>query len=391
MSDDFFREDPRPGRTEEEKSRARMKAWRVIRPILITLVSLVLCALLFGKIWNYLLEKFYYPVDLTDATPVTVTVPSGYGASSIAKLLYEAGGEGQPGLITSKAVFKVYVDFTGKSSKLRAGTYVLSRNMDIGQIVDVICEGNPPRQTVKLTITEGMDVEAIAAKLVELGVLSDTTEFLAACNDPDSFQDFAFVTEIPNNTAESRRYVLEGYLFPDTYEIYTDASVNTIINKLLLRFFEVFTDDYIARAKELGMSIDDVVTLASIIEKEAKTSDFSKVSAVFHNRLDQGIALGSDATLGYIFKTNAVEYTKGELENASLYNTYKYTGLPLGPITNPGKTALEAALYPDKTFLADGYLYFCLKDGETGELIFAKTLEEHNANIEKYRPYWGTN
>ena len=124
------------------------------------------------------------------------------------------------GLIKSKAAFKIYVDFTGKSSILKSGTYVLSRNMDIPQMVDIICMGNPARQTVKFTVPEGMEIEDMADRLVELGILESKTEFLSLCETGEAFSEYSFVNAIlQSEDAGSRRYALEGYLFPDTYEV----------------------------------------------------------------------------------------------------------------------------------------------------------------------------
>ena len=159
---------------------------------------------------------------------------------------------------------------------------------------------------------------------------------------------------------------------------------------MLTRFGQIMGDEYTARAAKLNMSVDDVITLASLIEKEARhENDFTRVSAVFHLRLDKGMKLQSDAPLKYIFHTSVVlTFTAEQMADTSLYNTHVYEGLPLGPIANPGRKAIEAALYPDKEYMNEGYLYFCLMDSETGELIYAKTLEEHNANVAKYRPNW---
>ncbi|MDO5112261.1 MAG: endolytic transglycosylase MltG [Clostridia bacterium] len=392
---------PMDRETRERKRRTRAawkKVWHIARPILVIAVSLCICYVLLSKVTTKVLDKFLFPVDPADATPVTVTVASGSGASAIAKLLYEAGGTDDndellsPGLIKSKAVFKVYVDFTGKSSKLRAGTYVLSRNMDIPQIVDIICEGNPPKATVRFTITEGSDVEAVAAKLIEQGVLKDDAEFLSLCKSGDAFTDYAFVKEILDEqaqTGQARDYVLEGYLFPDTYEVYADASAKTIINKMLMQFLAVFSDEYIARAQELDMSTDDVVKLAALIEKEAKVGDdFAKVSAVFHNRLKADMPMESDASLRYIFKQNILNWTQTQRQDESPYNTIVYKGLGLGPITNPGRRAIEAALYPDEAFVEEEYLFFVLKYGWTGELAYAKTNEAHDENVAQYSQYW---
>lgn len=373
------------------------KAWRAVRPLLVFLISVGICAAIFSFAYDFVKAKFFSPVDINDATPIEITISSGSGASSIAKKLYEAGGVDEngellsPGLITSKTVFKVYVDFTGKSSKLKAGTYILSRNMDIEQIVDVICEGNPPRTTLKLVITEGMTAEEIADKLVALDVLKASSEFLNLCKTGESFKEsYPFVADIPQNSAQARNYALEGYLFPDTYEIYSDESAESIIGRMLSRFSQIMGEEYSEQAQKLGMSADEIITLASIIEKEARhQDDFTRVSAVFHLRLQKGMKLQSDAPLKYIFNTSGVlTFSAEQMADTSLYNTHVYEGLPLGPIANPGRKAIEAALYPDEEYMQEGYLYFCLKDSETGELVYAKTLEEHNANVAAYRPNW---
>lgn len=374
------------------------RAWWKARPAVVLILSIALCAAVFYVAYDYLAQRLFAPVDINDATPIEITVPTGYGASGIARILYEAGGTDEDGnlldtgVISSKTVFKIYVDFTGKSDKLQAGTYVVSRNMDIEQIVDVLCKGNPPRQTVRFTITEGLTVEEIANKLVALEVFETPDEFLALCKTGEEFTDtYSFINDIKKNPLQQRDYVLEGYLFPDTYEIYADEKPKSIINRMLYRFFEIFTDDYRTRALELNMNIDDIVTLASVIEKEAKVeSDFSKVSAVFHTRMEIGMKLESDAPLRYVFKRNTLSFTTEELQNTSLYNTYVHEGLPLGPIANPGKRAIEAALYPNEEFMKmdDKYIFFCLMDVESGALVYAKTLDEHQENVAKYSPDW---
>jgi UPF0755 protein len=160
---------------------------------------------------------------------------------------------------------------------------------------------------------------------------------------------------------------------------------------MLNRFNEVFTDEYLTRAQQLNMTMDQVLTLASLIEREAQApGDFAKVSAVFHNRLSQDMPLQSCASLSYVLGVTKYVFNEDERATDSLYNTYKYNGLPVGPVCNPGKAAIEAALYPNEEYLAGGYLYFCNQNpAETSELVFAKTYEEHQANVEKYQQYWG--
>ena len=146
--------------------------------------------------------------------------------------------------------------------------------------------------------------------------------------------------------------------------------------------------EYHDRADELGMTMDQVITMASMIEKEAKNPEFSKVSAVFHNRLKQNMPLGSDVTVKYASGVKRMALTESDLQVNSPYNTYRNRGLPLGPICSPSAAAIQAALYPDEQFLAEQYLYFCSKDPGTGELHFSRTLEEHNLAVSIYAPLW---
>lgn len=373
------------------KIEKRWKIWSYFRPFVIIICSLAIALFLAYAVGSKLINEYLMPVDPDDPTPITVTIPKGSGASSIAKILYEACGEDESGLIPHKAVFKIYVDFIGKSSRLQAGTYVLSKNMSIPEIVDVICKGNPPRPTVTITIAEGLTLDAIANKLVEYRLFESPDRFLELCRTGEAFvDDHPFIADIPasNDKGESRPYALEGYLFPDTYDVYTDSSEEDIINKMLSRFEAIFIDDYAKRANELGLSMDDVVILASLIEKEAKPFDFSKVSAVFKNRLSIDMPLGSDASLEYVFRTGELSFTQEQLSNPTPYNTHIYTGLPLGPVASPGVNAIRAALYPDEQYIAEEFLYFCLMDSETGALVFAKTLSEHQNNIALYSPKW---
>ena len=381
----------KPEKRYTKKQKRMRKLWLGIRPTVVMLVSLVIVFLLARTTVNYVLAKYVEPVDKNDATPIEVTIPASSSASSIARILYGACGYDKDGLISSTAAFKVYVDFVGKANSLKAGTYVLSKNMSIKQIVEELCEGNPAKATVKFTIPEGYTIQNIAKALQEKGLIQNEDQLYVAARTGESFANFAFVAEAgatPNAT--SRSYVLEGYLFPDTYEVYADASVETILIKMLNRFNEVYSYEYVARAEQLGMTMDQVVTLASLIEREAAApGDFSKVSAVFHNRLKQDMPLQSCASLSYALGVTKYVFNATEQATESLYNTYKFNGLPVGPVCNPGKAAIEAALYPNEQFVNDGYLFFCNQNPkETSELIFAKTYEEHQQNVEKYQQYW---
>lgn len=362
--------------------------WQYTRPIATWVLSVGLVAVIMILAVQYVLSHYVFAVDPDDPTPYEIVIPQNASASKIADLLYHACGEDEKGLIVSTASFKVYVDFIGKANSLKAGTYRLSRNMTIAEIVDVLAEGNPARRTRRFTVPEGYTVEEIAALLVREELISDAGAFTALCRDTATFSKYPFIAEIKNPS--DRRYALEGYLFPDTYEIFADATQEEIIEKMLTRGYEIFEDEWATRAAELDMTRDQVITLASIIEREAGvTADFYKVSAVFHNRLEQGMKLESCATLSYVTGVHRYTFTADEQAIVSSYNTYLNEGLPIGPISNPGAEAIKAALYPDETFVEEGYLYFCNGNPhESAALLFAKTYEEHQQNVEKNRQYW---
>ncbi|MEA4853587.1 MAG: endolytic transglycosylase MltG [Christensenella sp.] len=368
-----------PG-TESKKKKKPSSGWKKFRPWAIFLISIaIVIGLVYGT-YDYIKGYYFDPVDVNNSAPVEITIEKGSSLNTISEVLYENG------LIQNKQVFKLYVDFSDMSSKLKAGTYELSKNMDFDDIIYALQKGQGTAATARVKFMEGVSATNYANTLVESGILKNTTDYMNIVTTGEGFEEYDFVRAAidKNNASVGKRiYLLEGYVFPDTYEFYTNASAKDVIKKQLDRFEEIFTDEYRARAEELGMSVDEVVTLASIIEKEAKTADFKKVSAVFHNRLDsEDMRLDSDATIAYaagVQKLDVSEY----LDMDSPYNTRLYRGLPPGPICNPGKAAIEAALYPDEDY--NDYYYFTLKDPETGELVFSKTLEEHNAQVEKYQ------
>ena len=365
----------------------REKIWRILRPVAAVLLSIVVVALIMTGAVRYVLSHFVYPVDPDDNTPIQVVIPSGSSASRIASLLYRARGEDEPGLIVSTASFKVYVDFTGRANSLRAGTYVLSRNMTIPEIVNILCAGNEARRVTRFTIPEGYTASQIAQALFEAGMLEDQEQFLALCKD-GTLLSGGYLDPLLN--ASDRRFALEGYLFPDTYEVYEDAAAADILKKMLNRFAVVFTEEDANRARELNMTTDQVMTLASMIEREAGAAeDFPRVSAVFHTRLKQGMALESCATLSYALGVKKYTFTEEELSTVSPYNTYRNKGLPVGPICNPGRAAIEAALYPSEEYMSAGFLFFCnMNPKQTNRLVFSRTYEEHRQNVVKYSPFW---
>ena len=357
--------------------------WNVVRPILVVLTALLLVFGLGSIVYGKLDAEYFAPVDTADTSEVAFSITSGQSLTRVASNLESAG------LIRNHSVFKYYCDFKGLGQKIQSGDYTLSRNMTIYQIADRLTTGDGKARTVNITVIPGWTAEGIAAALKEKGVLTDTAEFLSICKTGAGVSDYYFLQdELKTQNVSQRKYLLEGYLSPNTYEIYTDASAADIIKKLLDQTDRLWSVEAQERADSLEMTMDQVLTLASLIEKEAKTADFARVSAVFHNRLKQGIKLGSDVTIHYITGEHRMSLRGSDLQIESPYNTYLHAGLPLGPICSPSEKAINAALYPDETFVAEKYLYFCSKDPDTGELYFSKTQAEHDAAVAIYAPLW---
>ena len=357
--------------------------WHILRPILVGLTVLVLVIGIGMTVWNKVYGSFLAPVDLEDTQEYSFDINSGDSLNKVATNLENAG------LIRSKSVFKYYCDFAGMSQKIQVGSYSLKKDMTMTEIADRLTTGDGNPIVRNITLIPGETVEEFAAKLVRNGVLERSDAFLAACKDGKAFKDYYYIEDVlTSGQPEKRKYVLEGYLSPNTYEVYVTATEEEIIKKLLSQTEAVFTEENQARAEELGMSMDQVLTLASMIEKEAKESDFAKVSAVFHNRLKAGMKLESDVTIHYITGVRKMALADSDLTVNSPYNTYQVTGLPLGPVCNPSAAAVRAALYPDESMVNEKYLFFCAKEPESGELYFSKTLDQHKRAVESYAPYW---
>jgi len=357
--------------------------WHILRPLLIGLASLVLVFGLCSTVYGIIDQKFISPVDPADLTEVAFSVETGQSLTRVANNLADAG------IIKNRSVFKYYCDFAGLGQKIQAGDYQLKKSMNIFQIAEKLTTGDGKPMTTLITVIPGWTVEDIANKLVQQGVLKDSAEFLELCRTGKGLTDYTYIQdELKTQGVADRKYLLEGYLSPNTYEVYTNATPTEILKKLLDQTDAVFSLEWQERADELNLTIDQTLTLASLIEKEAKTPDFAKVSAVFHNRLKANMKLGSDVTIHYITGERRMSLRNSDLAINSPYNTYLYTGLPLGPICNPSADAINAALYPDETFLAEKYLYFCSKDPSTGELAFSKTQAEHDAAVAIYAPLW---
>lgn len=279
-------------------------------------------------------------------------------------------------LIKSSLYFK-YIIWRDRL-KIKAGEYLISPRLSAREIIKLLTAGESINQEKKITIIEGWNLKDIGVYL-EKNKAADAKDFsLLASARLDGWKfDFAkpeFLNQAPGPAD------LEGYLFPDTYRISKDASSDEIIYKMLANFNKKLTPQLTEEIKRQKKTIHEIITMASIIEKEVRLrSDMKVVSGIFWNRIRNGIPLQSDATLSYILSDKVGSHTIKDTKIDSPYNTYKYRGLPPGPIANSGLNAIMAAVYPEPT----DYNYF-LSDPETGRTIYGRTLEEHNLNKLKH-------
>lgn len=301
---------------------------------------------------------------------ITVTIPDGLTTAELGDTLKEAG------VIRFPGIFSLYGNLRHDSKPYIAGEYVVSPSMNFDQLRSAFHEKVPEATIISITIPEGYTTDEIIDLFLENGI-GTREKFVDAIQNYD-FEGYWFLDEL--ETKEGRRYRLDGYLYPDTYYFYTTASEVSVIYKLLDRFDEIFPDAYKDAVKERGFTVDEVVTLASMVQKEAKyESEFGWISSVFNNRLShpnyetQGY-LNSDATTLYGLDDDKGFVTGEDNEKDGPYNTYTRKGLPIGPIANPSYSAITWALYPAET---DYYYFVAKKDGYN---LFAKTAAEHTKN-----------
>lgn len=304
------------------------------------------------------------------ANQVTIEVPEGANLASVTKQLKKEG------VITQSFNFKVYATLKELDKEISAGTFVLDAKMSYDELIYALRAGDEREDIVALTFPEGYSVHDIGALLEENGVCTEE-KFINALNTEDF--GYEFEQKIPKD--ENRYIKLEGYIFPDTYYFFKGEHPNSVARKFLAAFNKRVTADYYERMNELGMSLDEVITLASIVQKEASNPDYmSDVAAVFYNRLDAPDVfpkLESDVTIDYV-ENNIKPYLENSNQDMyDAYNTYACSGLPVGPVCNPGLDAIKAVLYPSSH---DYYFFISDKDGK---YYYAETVSEHEANIEE--------
>lgn len=315
-------------------------------------------------VFGFLLFAFLGPNYYDVKSPHKFNVKPGDSFSKIVNNLYNEK------IIPNSTNMKIAAFIYGAENKIKAGKYLIKNGLNYFQLLDLFVKGTSGLQTL-VTIPEGIWQYKLAELLEEkLGISSK--EFMALSNR----KSFLNSCNIISNS-------LEGYLLPNTYYFYENSSEIDVIMKLKLEMDKIFeSDSVITQMAKLEMTKNEILTLASIIEGESnKVSEFKLISGVYYNRLRKGIRLQADPTIQYLKRTkrsNNKVYFK-DLEIDSPYNTYLNAGLPPSPINNPGKSAVLAAIFPDKT----DYIFF-VADG-TGGHKFSSKLSEHNFNVQAYR------
>ncbi|MDD4332817.1 MAG: endolytic transglycosylase MltG [Patescibacteria group bacterium] len=328
------------------------------------IIILIIVLLLGGYFYYY--HAISSPLNKNGAD-AKFLITQGDGVKKIAKNLVDAQ------IIGSQFFFETYVWQKGIEKKFIAGEYIVNPKMSIMEIIKNLTGVGPLSNEKNITIIEGWNNKEIAAYLEKQG-FGTGDDFLKLVNTNKYNANYGFLND------KSKTADLEGFLFPDTYRVFKDATQEDILMKMLNNFDRKLTDQMRADIAKQGRTIYEIVTMASVIEKEVRSADDMKiVSGVFWDRIKNGQALESCATLAYILGENKKQYSYADTRTESPYNTYVNRGLPPSPISNPGMNALSAAIYPTYT----GYNYF-LSDPATGKTIFSKTLNKHNANKAKY-------
>jgi UPF0755 protein len=349
----FVSGDLNDSRHGKEKAMMPVKAMRII--VWAGLVVVLCVAGIFFRFYRYAVS----PVGPSEV-PVVVWIEPGKGFFETMDVLEEAG------LVNDRDKFRWLAYLRGDETRIRAGEYALRASMSPMAMLDRLVRGEAILR--KVVIPEGITAAKIAEIVEREGLVSRET-FLRAVSD----QAIVQVLGVEGNT-------LEGYLFPETYHFSKGVTAEEIIGKMVSQFRAVFTPEWTDRARQMGFSVHQIVTLASIVERETgKPDERPLIASVMLNRLKRHMRLESDPTVIYGLEGFDGNIRREDLNRLTPYNTYRIQGLPAGPIGNPGKASLEAVLYPSDA----SYLYFVSRND--GSHHFSRTLSEHNRMVRKYQ------
>lgn len=348
------------------KKTTRKKPMRGWQKFLLTVGVIILAVFMtFGfSIW-----REYARTESADGKEIEVTIAQGSSTRQVAETLKEAG------VIRYETAFLLKIYFSDARGKIRYGTFALNDGMCLGDIIDALVTGGAQKKEESFTIPEGYSIPMIAEKLENEGVMSQE-EFLTAVKNAAA--DFAYADILP--AEDQVFYQLEGYIFPDTYYLSEDMTGEELVDKILDEFLQKFDAKRQEEAAALGMSVEEVLIRASLVQKETeRPEEYSMVAGVINNRLAKNMRLQFDSTVVYaltngMYGVDRVLYEHLEID--SPYNTYKNDGLPVGPICNPSQEAIDGVLHPAE----HNYLYFQTDQVKNdGSNLYFETYEEHAA------------
>lgn len=367
--DDDFEDEPEEKCPPKPKKKKRRKKGngRLIFGLIMT--ALIVAVAVFCAAFVLKFARDFVGIGKS-SVEVVVEIPMNSGTADIADILANEG------IIDSTYFFRFYSRIKGSDGTFVAGSHVLTPDMSYENIVHELQQGAvDTRESVDITFPEGIDLLDAAQKLEENNVCS-ASDFIREFNNSSFGFDFEKLVKV----SAMKFYKMEGYLFPDTYTFYVEEDPKIVCKKIYRNFETRITPDIYARMDDLGLEFEEMLTMASMVQAEASSVyDMKRVASVFRNRLadpDNYPLLQSDPTRKYVedvIKPN-IEFPSKEMFKA--YNTYEGAGLPPGPICNPGLDAINAVLYPADT----DYYYFCA-NVDTGEVYYARTNEEHEANL----------
>ncbi|WP_017728595.1 endolytic transglycosylase MltG [Halalkalibacterium ligniniphilum] len=357
----------------------RVSQAKVVRKIVFfCVIALVLIVGILGISGFLYVQGALNPMDEEDTEVIEVTIPIGSSTTKIGSILEEEG------LIQSGTFFRYYVRYQNETG-FQAGDYGLSRSMSLDEIIEELKEGRVLEEPeLVFTVPEGLWLEDIASIIAE-ETGHDIDAVMETLNDREYLEGLIAQYHVLTDDIlqEGIRYPLEGYLFPARYDFMeAEPSIEAVIEAMLSRT-EAVVGQYEELLEQSDYTIHEILTLASIIEREAQTSeDRYKISGVLHNRLQRGMMLQVDPTVAYAIGEHRYMTTYADTREDSPYNTYRYEGIPIGPIASPGQDSIEAVLRPEET----NYLFFYARFN--GEVLYSETYEEHNAIHQRYRDEW---
>ncbi len=362
--------------TRSQKKKKRSKGPVIL---LVLLVLLVICFAVGSRVYKNKMEyyrNFNEAFDPNSDAEIDFVVPSGSGTQKIANMLESDG------LIADATTFRMKSRLCGYDGTWQAGSFKLSPSMTTEEIVEKL--QNAMAETVRFTIPEGYTVKQIGEKLAKDGLIDSPEDFYEACEGEFVYEFLDGVEaqyEDPTGTVSAQANRLEGYLFPSTYEVYTDATPKEIAGTMLRQFDKVYSElvsKYPESDALQNYSMQEIVTIASLIERETRVdADRPLVASVIYNRLNKKMKLQLDCTIQYALGEVKERVLYSDLEIDSPYNTYKIDGIPAAPIASPGKASIEAAINPENT----KYIYYVLKPDGSGAHNFAET----DAQFQKYK------